>query len=97
MTKNVTLAFEDLSDMKVCFEFVPGDRVRKLTEIAESVRKTQASKMHAPLTHKYTRVGPSWLDTDPSHNFYSWIAVQVYVSVQSQSCWSFRDYRGDCV
>lgn len=59
-TKNVISAFGDLSDMKVCFEFMPGDRVRKLTEIAESVRKTQTSKMHAPSTHKYTRVGNSW-------------------------------------
>lgn len=56
-TKNVTLAFGDLSDMKLCFEFMPGDRVRKLTEIAGSVRKTETSKMHAPLTHKYTRIG----------------------------------------
>lgn len=60
LTENVISAFGDLSDMKVCFEFMPGDRVRKLTEIAESMRKTQTSKMHSPLTHKYTRVGPSW-------------------------------------
>lgn len=59
-TKNVISAFGDLSDMKVCFEFMPGYRARKLTEIAESVRKTQTSKMHASFTHKYTRVGPSW-------------------------------------
>lgn len=59
-TKNVVSAFGDLSDLKVCCEFMPGDRVRKLTDIAESVRKTQTSKMHAPFTPKYTRVGPSW-------------------------------------
>lgn len=59
-TKNVISAFGDLSDMKVCFEFMPGDRGRKLPEIAESVRKTQTSKMYVQLTHKCTSVGPSW-------------------------------------
>ena len=41
MTKKLISAFGDLSDMRVCCAFFPGDRVRKLTEIAESVRKTQ--------------------------------------------------------
>lgn len=59
MAKKVISVSGDLSDMTVCCTSMPGDRVRKLTEIAGSVRKTRASKKHAPIIHRYTRVSPS--------------------------------------
>lgn len=59
MTKRVISAFGDLSDMRVCCTFMPGNRLRKLTEIAESMRRTQTGKMHALFAYKYTKISPS--------------------------------------
>lgn len=84
MTKRVISAFGDLSDMRVCCTFMPGDRLRKLTEIAEYEEDTDRENARAVCLQIHKDQSFSWVhtDIDPSHGFRSWVAVQVYVSVK---------------